>query len=94
MTLTISPNPSRHTTSIRYTIHDPGYTIQNPSLSIYDATGRLVKSFLLSTTYYLLPTAVSWHADDNTGRKVGSGVYILEFKSEGQSLFEKLVLIE
>ncbi|UCG90863.1 MAG: right-handed parallel beta-helix repeat-containing protein, partial [candidate division WOR-3 bacterium] len=46
--LQVSPNPFTHRTNIRYTIQDAGYTIQDMTLGIYDAAGRLVKSFRIT----------------------------------------------
>jgi hypothetical protein len=50
---------------------------QAPAIKIYDATGRLVKFFLLPTTYYLLPTEVSWDGTDSSARKLPNGVYFI-----------------
>ncbi|UCG93220.1 MAG: hypothetical protein JSV97_05855 [candidate division WOR-3 bacterium] len=81
--LYVHPNPFTHSTQIRFTIQDAGYTIQNTPLQIFDAAGRLVKSFLLPTDYSatqyggLLSTAVSWDGTNDYGRLVAPGVYFI-----------------
>jgi hypothetical protein len=81
------PNPFTNITQIRFTIQDSrsmdqefrnsNFEKRRPILKIYDAAGRLVKDFLLPTTYYLLPTVVSWDGTDDAGRKLASGVYFV-----------------
>jgi hypothetical protein len=75
--LNVYPNPFTHSTQIRYEICDMGHEIKNTTLRIYDAAGRLVKSFLLSTDYCLLPTAVSWDGTNDYGHEVAPGVYFV-----------------
>jgi hypothetical protein len=95
VTLSVTPNPFTHSTDIRYQITDDRQrtTKRNEHLRIYDTSGRLVRDFgQLSVIGHQL--SVSWDGRDGQNRKVGSGVYLLEFKTEGHSLFEKLVLID
>ena len=108
--LQISPNPFRHSTSIRYMIHDPGYTTgeanqdirgsvggisenQKPELRIHDVVGRLVRSFSLPTTYYLLPTVISWSGVDDANRRLPSGVYFVTLRAGEYTATEKVLLI-
>jgi hypothetical protein len=80
--LEVYPNPFREKMIIRYTIQDAGYKIQDMGLKIYDITGRLVKSFNLSTRYSLLASSVEWDGTDDSGIPVESGVYFAKFGSE------------
>jgi predicted acyl esterase len=91
--LKIYPNPFTHNTQIRFMIHDSRFTIQNPELSIYNAAGRLVKSFNLESWIVDLGSAISWHGDDNAGRKLPSGVYFVKFVSGDYEETEKVLLI-
>jgi predicted acyl esterase len=91
--LKIYPNPFTHNTQIRLMIHDSRFTIQNPELSIYNAAGRLVKSFNLESWIVDLGSAISWHGDDNAGRKLPSGVYFVKFVSGDYEETEKVLLI-
>ncbi len=95
--LSVQPNPFRNRIDIRYTIHDTGS--KDPSLKVFDVSGRLVKSFSLPTSYFLLPTSVEWNGTDDLGRSVPAGVYFIRLavgpvgESDGQERIEKAVLL-
>jgi hypothetical protein len=78
--LRVSPNPFQHNLQIRFTLHDSRFMIEGPQLSIHDVTGRLVKSFYLSTTYYILPTVISWDGTDDAGTRLPGGVYFVKLE--------------
>jgi uncharacterized delta-60 repeat protein len=92
-TLTAFPNPFRHTTTIRYSIHDSGYSMKNLSLSIYDASGRLVKYFNLGSSIENQVSSISWYGVDDANRKVESGVYFLRLEMGDFVATEKLLLV-
>jgi hypothetical protein len=89
----ISPNPFSNLTQIRYMIHDPGYAIENPTLQIYDASGRLVKSFNHESWIMDRASSISWDGTDEDNRKLGTGVYFLIFRAAEFCQTEKLLLI-
>jgi len=62
-------------------------------LKIYDASGRLVKDFLLPTSNSLLPTVITWDGRDRNGFKLPAGVYYLKLKSGTKHLVKKLILL-
>jgi TolB-like protein len=62
-------------------------------LAIYDLSGRLVKSFSLTTDHSGLSTAVSWDGNDNFGTKVKQGVYFLKIISDRHNSVKKLIKI-
>lgn len=103
LSLTAKPNPFSQYTEIRFMMQDAGnmelelrnsnFEMGQHTLKIYDATGRLVKNFLLPTTYYLLPTAVSWDGTDSSSRKLPGGVYFVKLQAGGCGVTEKLLLI-
>jgi hypothetical protein len=66
---------------------------QITALNICDAVGRIVKSFCLPTTCYLLPTAVSWDGTDGSFRKLPSGVYFVVLRTRNCKLVEQVVLL-
>jgi len=72
--LEISPNPFKNATGIKFQIPNPN---DQTKLNIYDITGKLVKSFSLSTHYSLLATSVEWNGTDDVGRKLPAGVYFV-----------------
>jgi hypothetical protein len=91
--LQINPNPFRRTTNIRYEICDVGYEIQNLDLKIYDATGRLVKSFNHESWIVNRASTISWDGTDHANRQLGCGVYFLKLQAGDYTTTEKLLLI-
>jgi len=63
------PNPFAK--SIRFSIPDAGYWIQDVSVSIYNTVGQLVRSFNLES-------AVIWGGTDKNGKQVPCGIYFVE----------------
>jgi parallel beta-helix repeat protein len=86
-----TPNPFHRYTTIRYTIHDPGYIIHNPTLSIYDASGRLVRTF--RTTPYALRNTLSWDGRDDQNKMCGNGTYFVILQADDNTKAEKLMLV-
>ena len=77
ISLSVYPSPFNPTTQIRYEIPKTSARIE---LAIFDAAGRFVRS---------LPAAsgsgsIMWNGEDNSGRKVSSGVYIVRLKAGNQ----------
>ncbi len=91
------PNPFTHTTSIRFTIPDPGSIIagvhQKAELEIYDATGRLIKAFDLESYITYHGSTINWDGTDQANRQVGSGVYFLRLHAGDHSLAETAILL-
>jgi hypothetical protein len=94
ISLTITPNPFTKYAEIRCSILDARYFIEKPTMKIYDATGRTVKSFLLPTSYLLSSTPVVWDGTDEAHRQLGSGVYLCELKTPASRLIEKIIHID
>jgi len=67
---------------------------QSPMLlKIYDAAGRLIKSFNLPATDYLLPASIQWDGTDEIGRNVPAGVYFVRLETGEEKWTEKAVLL-
>ena len=65
------------------------------SLRIYDATGRLVRQFnhlTIQPSNHL--TTVVWQGDDDLGRKLPAGVYIVRLEAGDFKKVEKIVLLK
>ncbi|RKX68637.1 hypothetical protein DRP53_10340 [candidate division WOR-3 bacterium] len=88
------PNPFRDRVTIRWRIEDGRWKSEDISLRIYDATGRLVKEFILPTAYSSVPTAISWDGRDDSGRKASSGVYFLRFEAGDYQATKKILLVK
>lgn len=91
--LRISPNPFRDNLQIRFTIHDSRFMIEKPQLSIYDAAGRLVKSFNLESCIMDHVSMFSWNGIDDAGRRLPGGVYFLRLKAGDYTETKKIVLL-
>lgn len=74
----VQPNPFTHRTQIRYTIHDSRSMIEDPTIKIYDAGGRLVMSFNLASSIQNQESSVIWSGTDWTGNKLPAGVYFVQ----------------
>jgi hypothetical protein len=86
----IYPNPFSRMTTISFDTK-PG--IKSMELKIYDAAGRLVKSFKLPTAYSILPTNVVWDGSDDFGGQVPAGIYFGELKARNLRTVSKLILL-
>ncbi|MCK4941420.1 T9SS type A sorting domain-containing protein [candidate division WOR-3 bacterium] len=64
------------------------------SLRIYDATGRVVKSFSLPTSHLSNSTSVAWEGTNNRGKSLAAGVYFAELKIAQHRLSTKIILLE
>jgi hypothetical protein len=114
--LQVSPNPFRHRTEIRYVMQDARYMEQElrnsnfemrkTRMKIYDAMGRLVKSFRIIPSAgrglssqgdgapYALRSSLSWDGRDDQSSKLPSGVYYLILDTGDYCATEKLLLIK
>ena len=80
------PNPFTSGTCIRFAIPQvDGCDKPHVTLSIYDITGRLIRTLVddeLSAGYY----SVEWHADNDVGQRVAQGIYLCELKLQARGL--------
>ncbi len=86
----IYPNPFSTSTMISFGL-TPG--LKSIELRIYDAAGRLVKSFELPAVHSILSTNVIWDGSDNFGGQAPAGVYFGELKSQNWKTVTKLILL-
>jgi len=75
------PNPFQHSTAIEFTLLKEGHC----QALVHDMQGRLIKTLLDAFTQ---PGnfQIRWHADDDEGRKIPSGHYIVNVMFEGQNV--------
>jgi len=91
--LPIYPNPFKDKVMIRCWIQNTGYRIQDISLKVYDATGRLVRDFSRLTVNGERST-ILWDGTDDYGRRLPSGVYFMRLETEGYTKTEKAVFLK
>ncbi|MGQ9663961.1 MAG: T9SS type A sorting domain-containing protein [bacterium] len=83
--LKIYPNPFTETTNINFALQ--GDQKSAILLKIYDASGRLVKSFNPASI-------IVWFGEDNSGRRLPAGVYFVQLETETEEMIKKVVKIE
>lgn len=91
--LEVYPNPFSGKINIGYRIQDARYMRKDFSLKIYDVSGRIVKSFNLTSNFLLPASAVSWDGTDHAGCKLPPGVYFVRMKAGDITVVKKAVLL-
>jgi hypothetical protein len=108
--LFVYPNPFRREVQIHYalcTMHYAGKKSKGgntlcsplfaPCMKIYDATGRLVKSFALSPPHSMadMPHTLSvvWNGDDDAGRTLPAGIYFIRLESQDIEVIDKVIML-
>jgi hypothetical protein len=87
--LSAQPNPVRGATSIRYALAAP----EPVTLRIYDTAGRRIRE-LAGRDHQLAGThEVTWNGDDDSGRRVASGVYFVRLEAGSHSETGRVVLL-
>jgi len=83
------PNPFNPTTTISYKLDAPGLV----ELTVFDMLGREVKTLVQS---FQIPGyhTVTWDAQDATGQRVPSGVYLYTLKTAGFLETRKMLLMK
>ena len=84
------PNPFGPSTSIRFDVPAGGVEVD---LSIYDVTGRRVRS-LLSGTQPGGRHLVVWDGKDSSGRRVASGAYFYRLRAGDFEATRKIVTVQ
>jgi len=63
-------------------------------LEVYDVHGRRVKTLLKSRSVGAGSTKVVWDGSNDSGNKVGSGLYWVRLRMNGAVSTQKLVLLK
>ena len=84
-----APNPFNPKTVISFDLARYGPV----ELSVYDASGRKVKT-LVDGTRSSGPYRVEWNGTDDAGRKVASGVYHYRLRADGVDTSRPMVLLK
>jgi hypothetical protein len=93
LNLTVQPSPFTHQTKIRFSIHDTGYSMKNLTFGIYDASGRLVKSFNSISSIENQGSSISWSGVDDGNRVLGSGVYFVHLQTPDFEVTKPVIIL-
>jgi hypothetical protein len=91
--LSVSPNPFKHQTQIRFTMQDSRSTVEKPTVCIFDAAGRLVQSFNPESCIMDHVSSIRWDGTDQSNRQVPSGVYFVQLDAGDHQETEQILLI-
>ena len=81
----VSPNPFHNRVSITF---DPAYSMETVALTIFDATGRVVREL-----DDLRNNQIFWNGTDDRNSRLPSGIYFLQLKAGDNTATEKLLLV-
>jgi hypothetical protein len=84
------PNPFNPMTSVGYAVPRTG----SVALSIYDASGRLVRTLVEVPSHDAGRHSVSWDGRDENGVEVAAGVYFARLTVDSESATGKMVLLK
>jgi parallel beta-helix repeat protein len=88
------PNPFGETVYIRYSIPEIDSRPKTAvSMKIYDAAGRLIKSFDPVSSIKNQESAVIWNGTDGSGRRLPRGVYFVKFEVGDYTETAKIILL-
>jgi len=85
-----SPNPFNPTTTVTYTVAEPGHV----ALKVYDSRGRVVKVLKEGMAQYAGEFEVEWDGRDSHGRALPSGVYYAVLEVDGRRFTRKMVILK
>jgi hypothetical protein len=83
------PNPANPATSLRYHLAAPGPVL----VTVHDVAGRHLRT-LVRGTREAGPHTVVWHGDDDAGRSVAAGVYLVQVVSRNDRAATKVLLVK
>ncbi len=88
LTLSAGPNPFNPRVTLHFTLPRAG----NARLEVLDVQGRLV-AVVLDESRPSGPGRAVWDGRDLKGRSVASGVYLVNLKSAGRSVGNRITLL-
>ncbi len=83
------PNPFNPQTTIEFELPDD----QIVSLSVYDLSGRSVKTLARNASYSAGSHSVTWRGRDENGSDVPSGSYIIRLETDSGVEARKVALV-
>ncbi len=85
--ISLAPNPFRQTITLSYSLFQAGPV----ELSIYDLSGRCIKTLLAAQRLEPGVYSVTWDGKSDNGQKVASGVYFYRLETKDYKSTKKVV---
>ena len=85
-----TPNPFNPSTTLRYQLAAAGIV----DLAIYDLAGRRIRQLLVHESKPAGEHIHVWDGRDDAGRRVASGVYVVQGTANGESASQRIVLLK
>jgi hypothetical protein len=82
------PNPFKQWTTVNYQLPGPGKV----NIKVYNSAGQLIRE-LREGRQPAGVHSMHWNGQDDSGRRVASGVYLVRLESNGQTATGKLLLV-
>lgn len=89
--ISAAPNPFSHKTNITYRMPDMN---RNVRLSIYDASGRMVRTLNQESIIENQESHVGWQGDDDSGNELPAGLYLCCVTAENQTAIIKVIKVD
>ena len=83
------PNPFNPQTEIKFSLSEDSFV----SVDVYNTKGQKIKS-LLSEMRNAGLQSVNWNGTDDSGKKVGSGIYLYKLINKNKSYSQKMILLK
>jgi len=88
--LDVSPNPAINSAQISYSIAKQCKV----NLSVYDVTGRLVKTLIKNQNQNPNFYRLIWNMDDKQEHQLSAGIYFIKFNAGGYQTTQKILLLK
>ena len=88
--LVLTSNPGVKSITVNYAISQG---VRDAYIKIYDAVGKLVRSYDVSAEPHSVHHRIVWHAIDETGTRVPAGVYFVRLQTDDYQKTQKAVLL-
>ncbi len=85
------PNPFNPTTRIDFALPERN---ANCNLSVYNIKGEHIKTLITSKVLEAGNYSFSWDGNNNSGQKVGSGIYFFKLRTDKKEFIRKAVLLK
>jgi len=86
--ISAAPNPFTELTTFNISI---GHSAERMDIRIYDASGRLIRTFKEQQSDITNPSSVVWSGDDDSGKELPAGVYLYCVTTENQTAIKKVI---